>query len=238
MITIGLLVFGLIIGSFLGALTYRLPRRISIIKGRSFCPSCKAQINWYDNIPLISYVLLQGKCRDCSSHISRREPLIELATGIIFIFVGLNIFNLILASILIAIFVIDFENQIIPDELVFGGILIAVCKLIFTSSFLYPNLLASFLSALILLMISLITHGKGMGLGDVKLALLIGLLVGLKFFLVWLFFSFLIGAVLGLFLIIIKKAKLRQRIAFGPFLIFGIAMVLFFGDYFIKLIGL
>src|SRR5258708_17197299 len=101
-----LFVLGLIIGSFLGALSYRLPRNMSISKGRSICPNCKHQIAWFDNIPLLSYVILLGKCRNCHKKISWREPAIELATGITFAFVGLNPIALIIASILIAIFVI------------------------------------------------------------------------------------------------------------------------------------
>jgi len=234
-----LFLFGLIIGSFLTALTYRIPKRLSISKGRSICPNCKKQISWYDNIPLLSFILLMGKCRNCKKRISLRYPIIELATAITFVIIGFNVFNLILASILISIFVIDWEHQIIPDEFVFGGLVVLVfILLIANSELLFSNLLAGFLSALILLFLNLVTKGKGMGLGDVKLALLLGGIVGINLFWIWLFFSFVVGASIGIILMGIKKATLREKIAFGPFLIIGLVLAILFGQSFLLLLGI
>ncbi|CAN5325826.1 A24 family peptidase [soil metagenome] len=227
-----LLVFGLVIGSFLGALSYRLPRRISISEGRSECPNCHRQISWFDNIPLFSFLFLLGKCRNCKQKISFRYPLIELSTAIIFIIIGFNIVHLIIASVLIAIFVIDLETQIIPDELVFIGIVVFLL-----AGFSFINLLAGLLSALILLLLNIMTKGKGMGLGDVKLALLLGAMVGLDKFLIWLFFSFASGAIVGIMLILFKSAGLKQKIAFGPFLIIGLVLTIFFGSQFLVVLG-
>ena len=223
-----LLLWGLIIGSFLGALTYRLPRNISVSKGRSKCPNCNEEIRWYDNVPLFSYLILKGRCRSCGVKISPRYPLIELGTAISFLLIGPNIFNLILGSILIAIFVIDLENQIIPDNLVFIGLFIVLLEFITFNSPLFTNLLAGFVAALILLFLNLITKGKGMGLGDVKLAILIGCLAGIEKIHLWLFFSFLTGAIVGIILILMKKAKLKEEIAFGPFLIIGYLLLIYF----------
>jgi len=144
---------GLIAGSFIGALTYRLPRGLSILYGRSFCPKCKSKISWYDNIPLLSYALLNGRCRHCKKIISRRYPIIELSTAVIFVLLGYLVENclkssmktsfhnsilcgtsdlfgqltllylLILTSSLIAIFITDLEHKIIPDGLVFINVL-------------------------------------------------------------------------------------------------------------------
>src|SRR5260221_14472708 len=123
MFTFGFLgILGLVIGSFLSAFTYRFPRDISTAKGRSKCPRCGSLISWYDNIPLFSFILLSGKCRNCQKPISIRYPIIELTTAVVFVVVGFNILNLVLACILISIFVIDFEHQIIPDELIFIGL--------------------------------------------------------------------------------------------------------------------
>lgn len=229
-----LFLFGLAIGSFLGALTYRLPRNISIGKGRSFCPNCKKQIKWFDNIPVFSFLILGGKCRNCSTKISFRYPLIEVATAITFVLVGFNIFNLIIASILIAIFVIDIEHQIIPDSLVFGGFLIVIYNLL-QGTFFWSNLLVGFLAADALLLLHLVTRGKGMGLGDVKLALLLGAIAGIYNLWTWLFFSFLSGAVVGIILLLVKHATMKQKIAFGPFLIIGLILTNYFGPVFLKL---
>src|SRR5258708_581576 len=225
MIVAFLFILGLIIGSFLAALTYRLPKNISISKGRSKCPNCDHQIASYDNIPLLSFLLLLGHCRHCHSQISFRYLLIELATVIIFVIVGFNIFNLIFACILLSIFVIDLEHQIIPDELVFVGLAIFAIYNI-QNTLCFSNLLAGFLSALLLLTLNLVTKGRGMGLGDVKLALLLGSFVGINLFLNWLFFSFVAGAVVGILLIIGGKATMKQKIAFGPFLIIGFLLVI------------
>src|SRR3990172_8718504 len=120
------LILGLAVGSFLSAYTWRWPRGISIAKGRSICPKCKKQIAWYDNIPLFSYLILGGRCRNCHKKISLRYPLIEFSTAVLFILVVnllggfgklgflLTTSYLLLATILIAIFIIDFENQLIP----------------------------------------------------------------------------------------------------------------------------
>ncbi len=233
-------VLGLILGSFLGALTYRLPRKLSINEGRSKCPNCGKQIEWYDNIPLLSFILLQGKCRSCGEKISFRYPLIEALTAVVFVSIGLHIFPLILASILIAIFVTDIENQLIFDELVFLGLFFVILNLIvLNSDQLFVYLLGGFLASILLLIINFLTNGRGMGLGDVKLAILLGSLLPIELILVWFFFSFVSGAVVGVILIMVRNAKLKQKIAFGPFLIIGLVLTLFFGQFFLKgVIGL
>jgi prepilin signal peptidase PulO-like enzyme (type II secretory pathway) len=232
MVSLFLLVLGLVTGSFLGALTYRLPKRISINEGRSKCPVCSHQISWYDNIPLLSYLILQGKCRNCKNRISPRYPLIESATAITFIIIGFNPLSLIFAAILMAIFVIDWEHQIIPDELVFIGLFFLILSVPF------DNLLAGFLAADILLFLNLITKGKGMGLGDVKLAILLGGIVGLHMFLIWIFFSFIAGSIVGIILIGLRKTSLKEKIAFGPFLIIGLVLAFYLGGSFISLLNI
>lgn len=184
-----LFILGLIAGSFLAALSYRLPRNISIKTGRSFCPNCKTQINWQDNIPLLSYLLLKGKCRKCRKKISWRYPIIEFATAIVFVLTGLNPFMLFIGCLLVLIFVIDLEHQLIPDELVFAGLGASLIYLLSSVTF-YQNLLAGFLAALFLLLIHFVTLGRGMGLGDVKLALFLGSLLGFSNLLYFFFASF------------------------------------------------
>jgi leader peptidase (prepilin peptidase)/N-methyltransferase len=216
-----LFLLGLVIGSFIAAFTYRFPRRIQFLRGRSFCPHCKREISWFDNIPLLSFLILGGKCRNCHKKISIRYPLIELATGIGFFVIGLNLFWLVILSILITIFVIDFEHQIIPDELVFTGLAILAIQ-----SFLFTNLYAGFLCASILLLIHLLTRGRGMGLGDVKFAVLGGMIVGLKLSMIWLFLAFLTGGLTAIILVLGGDKKLKDKIAFGPFLVVAIPLSL------------
>lgn len=223
---------GLTFGSFANVLIWRLPRGKKIT-GRSICPKCFNRIKWYDNIPLLSFSLLKGKCRNCKRKISLRYPMVELATGVIFLLLYLKfgfsteflLFSLV-AVLLIAIFVIDLTSQIIPDELVFAGI--AIVLLFPIPHSLYANLFAGFSAALFLLLTHLITKGKGMGLGDVKFAILGGVLVGLTNVFQWLFLAFLTGASVGCILILIKKLKLKSKIVFGPFLVFALFLVILF----------
>src|SRR3989344_2966290 len=138
-------VFGLAIGSFLSAYTWRWPRGISIAKGRSICDNCKKQIAWYDNIPFFSYLILGGRCRNCRKKISLRYPLIEVSTAILFVVTvcllgglgrlgfPLTAYYLLLTAILIAIFIIDLENQLIPDGLVFLIFTLNVSLLVLSS---------------------------------------------------------------------------------------------------------
>lgn len=215
---------GLALGSFLGALTHRLPRKETFVSGRSRCDQCASQINWYDNIPLLSFLLLGGKCRNCHKPISIRYPLIELATalgvlGIYILNLEFPIFLIVILLITISIFVIDLEKKIIPDELIFTGLGVTALAIIlgWNGSF-YLHFFGGFASGLFLLLIHLITRGGGMGLGDVKYALFAGTFLGWPKAAPWLFLSFLTGAAVGVILILLGKAKLGKHIAFGPYL--------------------
>jgi leader peptidase (prepilin peptidase)/N-methyltransferase len=254
------MIFGLIIGSFLSALTYRIPNGISILKGRSFCPKCKNKISWYDNIPVFSFYLLGGKCRNCKTQISLRYPLIEFFTLLVFLFITIFFgycstglsgsaicqwrgllgfwalpYLLVIASGFLAIFVIDLEKQIIPDGIVFSLFAITALLLILINpDFTYVNILAAFGGASFLLLINLFTRGMGMGLGDVKLALLGGIVLGWPGTVTWLLLSFVTGAILGLVLIFFKKAEFGKHIPFGPFLVFSFFVSLVFGTCFFQ----
>lgn len=249
------IVSGLALGSFVGALTYRLPRGKGFVTGRSKCPRCNRTIAGYDNIPVISYLILRGKCRKCGGRISPRYFLIELTTSLAFL--GIYLFwsacflgNLSLAScywpinlgylyhiffpflfvILFSIFVIDLEERIIPDSLTFAGFSLVFLVLLLTNAPIYEHLFSAFILGLFLLLINIFTRGKGMGLGDVKFVLLPGLFFGLKLSFIFLFSAFLTGAVVGLILILVNRAKFGQKIAFGPFLVFAFFMTFLWGD--------
>ncbi len=238
-----LAIFGLVVGSFLGAYTFRYSRGISVLKGRSFCPKCKKNLAWYDNIPILSFLLLKGRCRNCSKSISLRYPLIELAAALGFVgiwFLSLEsvflIFLILIFSLLVAIFVIDLEQKIVPDELVFTGFGLAVFYLLLISpSTLFTSLAAGFGAALFLLLVHLATRGRGMGLGDVKFAVFAGTLLGWPMMPVWLFTAFLTGAVVGTILVLAKKVSFGKQIAFGPFLVMSLIIVFIWGEKFINL---
>ena len=248
------------LGSFVGAFSYRLPKNIKVSKGRSFCPYCKEEINWYDNIPLLSYFLLGGKCRNCCKKISKREPFIEFFTAVVLSIVSYRlvtcfglfylpfdtsvvcnlslkyglvmiIFWLVVIVLLNTILVIDLENFIIPDSLVFFLYLVISLFLIMNpTQAIYLHLFSGLIASSFLLLLNLITKGKGMGLGDVKLALVIGTILSFKLMVVWMLFSFVLGAIVGIFLLLTGKAKIGNPIPFGPFLIIGFYALIIITD--------
>lgn len=259
-------ILGLVVGSFLGAYTYRWPRHMKVSEGRSRCPHCRKTIAWYDNIPLLSFLLLNGKCRNCGKHISLRYPLIELSTGTIFVLVyyfltsycttslqgpTFKVFKapaictwgnlvgpwalpyfLFFVSILIAIFVIDLENKIIPDELVFLLIASSFLVHIFgTNDKLYTFLLSGFSASIFFIFLNIITMGRGMGLGDAKLVIPLGLMLGWPSTALFLYSSFIIGAVVGIFLVVSGRSKFGKKIPFGPFLVVGFLIALFLPSF-------
>lgn len=188
-------VFGLCIGSFLNCAIYRLEENKKIT-GRSFCPNCRHNLSWQDLFPVLSFIFLRGKCRYCKKKISWQYPLVELFTGILFvlIFNQSAIFNslylLVISCFLIIIFIFDLKHYIIPDKILFPAIIIAVIyNLIFWQNII-NNLLAAVIACGFFLIIFLISKGKWMGFGDVKLAFLMGLFLGVSNVLAALFLAF------------------------------------------------
>lgn len=233
-------ILGLVFGSFISSITWRIPKAKTIFFDRSICPKCKKRISFFDNIPLISYLILGAKCRNCKKRISIRYPLIELSSmigflSLFFVFKGYPLLLLLTVYVLflvtLTIFIIDLERQIIPDNLVFILFLLFILKSYFLSAqaglnpnsenIIWDNIFFGFTASLFLLFLHLVTKGKGMGLGDVKLALPLGFLLGGLPAYYFMFYSFLTGAIVGIILILAKKASFGQRIAFGPFMIIG-----------------
>lgn len=260
-------VLGAVFGSFLSAFTYRVVRGKSVLKGRSYCPKCKKKISWYDNIPLLSYILLKGRCRNCGKIISLLYPLLELSSGFLFLGVFLKAINctrlcglcgndlicswvntnfilgyavsLILVLVLISIFITDIEEMIIPDSIVFFGLFIFyIFYAAYFPSDLFRFLLSGFSAGSFLLFLHLLTLGKGMGLGDVKFAVFGGFILGPKLTITWLFLSFILGALIGLLLLAMKKAKFGKQIPFGPYLVISFIIVMFFGSGIYKFLNL
>lgn len=215
----------LVVGSFISAVTYRLPRGLGFIKGRSFCDNCKKELFWYDNIPLFSFLIYSGAARCCNKPISIRYPLIEIASFVGTILLWILFQNMVYAVLFfltLTIFVIDFEYQIIPDNLIW---LILILLMFAVPSPLFTALFSGFFYATFLETLHLVTKGRGMGMGDVKLAIPLGLILGLEKGIYWLIASFILGGIFATVLLVLKRANLKTKIAFGPFLIIGFWLV-------------
>jgi len=244
---------GICLGSFANVCIYRLPKNKQIITGRSFCPKCKKTIKWLDNIPLISFLLLNGKCRKCRKPISLKYFIIELITGIGFLLIYLNfnnyltiIFLSVLFLLYLIIFFIDLKHFIIPDGLNFGIMALAIFK-----NFL-PNFNASFIHDInqsiiggivgylsiwiIIYLYRAIKKIEGMGLGDAKLMTGIGLLFGWQSIPFVLFISAVLGLIFATPSLITKKKNLRSKIPFGPFIITACLIYFLYGDFLYGLI--
>ena len=244
---------GIVLGSFANVCIHRLPKNKQVIIGRSFCPKCKKKINWYDNLPLFSFLILKMKCRNCNKKISPRYFIVELLTGITFLIIFLSfkslvtlIFLCVLSLILIMIFFIDLENFIIPDVLNFSIMFLALLK-----NFL-PDLNTSFVQEInqsiiggivgylsiwiIIFLYKTIKKIDGMGLGDAKLMAGIGLLFGWQSIPFVLFISSVLGLIFVFPSLLSKKKNMRSEIPFGPFIIASSIVYFTFGDYLYSLI--
>ena len=229
-------IFGLLIGSFLNCLIYRFNEDkfgLKLLFGRSYCPKCKKQLLWRDNIPLFSFFLLKRKCRWCHSPIGWHYPLVELSTGILSLAVyyfstSNQIYNLLIVYVLIAVFVSDLRYRTIPDQITYPAITIILIWSIINSQWLM--ILSGLVAAVFFFLLVLLTRFKGMGLGDVKLAGLMGLFLGFPKIIVAFYLAFLTGALIGVILVLGKKKRFKSEIAFGPFLAGATFIALFWGD--------
>lgn len=236
-------IFGLIIGSFLNCVIYRLEHKQSFIKGRSFCPHCKHTLLWYDLMPVFSYLFLSCKCRYCKKSISVQYPLVEIATGILFASLAnfdhaiQTVYFFIIFSFLIIIFVYDLKNYIIPDKVVLPAVGLALAYNLFSVligdfswQVFWGRIFAGFWPALFFFLLFFVSQGKWMGFGDVKLAFLMGLLLGPVKVITALYTAFITGAVIGLWLVIFGRKKIKSEMPFGPFLIAGTYLAMIFGN--------
>lgn len=259
-------IIGLIIGSFLGAANYRLKTAEDIVFKRSHCPLCKKTIRWYDNIPLLSFIVLHGKCRGCRKYISWEYPLIELMTGVLFAGVAMKFFGAPILGVsgiisgtigtsaiidmsfllfticyLVIIFWHDYDFMLIPDAVVFPAIFVTFFYQIYKyiqsplsiANFHSPltgAIISALGAALFFFFLIWISKGKWIGGGDVKLGFLAGLIVGWPKILFVFFLTYLIGSVISLALIALKKKTWKSQVPFGPFMVAAILLVLFFSD--------
>lgn len=235
-------IFGTAVGSFLNVCIFRIPLDQSIVTPSSHCLSCKKPIPFYDNIPLVSFILLRGKCRHCKAPFSYQYPMVELLTGFFalacvlswgFTINALSIFIFIAALIVITF--IDFEHKIIPDVISLPGIVYGLlAALLLPRISLVDSLLGGLLGGGSLLLVAglyyLITKHEGMGLGDVKLLAMMGAFLGWQSILFIIMIGSITGAVIGVAAMVIKKKDRRYAIPFGPFLSIGAVTYLFYGQ--------
>lgn len=229
-------ILGTLIGSFLNCLLYRLEQNKSFVFGRSICPKCKHELAWKDLVPILSFVFLRARCRYCKKRISFQYPLIELISGILlsllFYYTGLTAEFGFLAFIffsMLAIFIYDLRHFIIPDKILFPLIFVTFIYVLINSSAVLA-LLSALGAALFFLIIYLLSKGEWMGFGDVKLAVFLGLFLSWPNILLGLFLSFVIGAIIGIGLIVFGKKGLKSQVPFGPFLIIGSVIAFFWGQ--------
>ena len=236
--------FGLIIGSFLNVVAYRLPRGESLATPGSHCPACDSPVRPYDNIPLLSWLLLRGRCRDCAQPIGSRYPLVEALTAALFAAVAvvhahdttMLVLGLVLVAFLVPIALIDADLRIIPNKLTLPAAVLGVVL----GTALDPGgelerIIAGVAAGTVLALPSLL-HPKGMGMGDAKLVAVLGLYLG-RAILPAFFVAFAIGTLVGLAIMIRKgmHAGRKTAVPFGPFLAIGAIVGILAGDELVQL---
>jgi leader peptidase (prepilin peptidase) / N-methyltransferase len=232
---------GLSLGSFLNVCIYRIPLKKSIVHPRSSCPHCGEPIRFYDNIPLLSYLFLMGKCRQCDHRISLRYPIVELLTGllsfVLFTIYGIGfqyLLSLLFAATLVTISFIDLDHRIIPDILSLPGVAAGWAVSFFPWGVYWIDSLIGTLAGggslyLVAVLYKRITGREGMGGGDIKLLAMIGAWMGWQALPLIVLIASLTGAVIGMVFILFSGKGYRFRIPFGPFLSLGALAYLFFG---------
>ena len=235
-------IFGLIVGSYLNVVVYRLPLGLSTVYPRSRCPGCGSLIRARDNVPVLSFLLLRGRCRNCGTPISWRYPLVEAATAALFmgclLLFGLSPQTLVaitFACLMLVLALIDYDHMLLPDRITLPGIAVGLAtQLVAPLVGLVPAVLGTLLGAGILLAVWglwwVVRREEGMGLGDVKMLALVGAFLGWPGVLVTLFFGALSGSIVGLALMRRGSVDMRSKLPFGVFLALGGVVALFFGD--------
>ena len=248
-------IFGLLIGSFLNAVIYRLHSGEGIVKTRSHCVKCGHVLTWRELVPIFSFIIQKGRCRACSARISLQYPFVELATAILFVLVLFShggspaggqffslVYLLIISSLLIVIFVYDLKHYIIPDKIVYPAIMVSGIWYLVSSIFLDSYTKYSIVDIIyspvgafaFFAAIFFVSKGKWLGFGDVKLVFFMGLLLGWPGILVALFAAFMLGGIMGLGLIATGKKNMKSQVPFGPVLVVGTFAALFWGEEIVR----
>lgn len=246
-------VFGLVIGSFLNCLIWRLRKKETVL-GRSYCPHCRHQLAWYDNVPVLSYALLAGKCRYCRKPISLQYPLVELVTGFLFltafvfeaqqvyafdfVFIIRLLRDWFIVAVMVVIFIYDLRWYLILDKVTFPAMAVVVLFNLYlefvagsSASLSWRNwLISGIIGGSFFLLQFLATRGKGIGGGDLRLGLLMGLILGWQGLIVALFIAYFSGSIVGLSLIAVGKKQWGSKLPFGVFLAPATVIALFWGQ--------
>jgi leader peptidase (prepilin peptidase) / N-methyltransferase len=241
--------YGLVFGSFLNVVVYRLPREMSLLRPRSHCPACGATVRWFDNVPVLSYLALGGRCRGCRGPISPRYPLVELLTGALLaacvVRFGVTVAAgaaMVLVLLLVPLAFIDLEHHLLPDVLTLPGIaaglaLSAVGGLATLRDAAIGAAVGAALPYLVIVAYRAIRGVEGMGLGDVKLLAMIGAFLGWRGALLTIGLGSCVGAVFGIALIATGKGGRDTELPFGVFLSLGAVAALFFGPELARALG-
>ncbi len=237
MITLGALLLGAVVGSFLNVVTARLPRRESLLTPPSRCPACRSPIRWYDNLPVVSFLWLKGRCRDCGAPIAWRYPVVEAVTAGLFWLavwrIGVRI-DLVPAlaflSALVVITAIDLDHQVIPDRITLPGIPLGLLANLLTKELsLWDSVVGILAGGGIFFVIILVSRG-GMGGGDMKLGAMIGAFLGWKLTILTIFFAVFVGGATAVWLLLLGVRSRKDPVPFGPFLALGSVASLFWGE--------
>jgi len=238
--------FGAIVGSFLNVCIYRIPTEKSIVSPPSSCPACGHAIRWFENIPIVSYLMLRGRCSACRLKISPRYPAVEALTGLLFVltffyfgFSAATVIYLVFVAALVVITFIDLDHQIIPDVISLPGILVGFAGSFFVPWLIwYDSIFGILLGGGSLLAVAWIyeklTGREGMGGGDIKLLAMFGAFLGWQAVFPVIFLASLAGTLIGVPLMLAQKGDTRLAIPFGPFLALAAIIYLFWGQMLIS----
>lgn len=252
LITVYIFIFGTLIGSFLNCFIWRLYKREGLWN-RSYCPKCRGKIAWYDNIPVLSYLILRARCRHCREHISVQYPVVEFITGVLFVLAFYNIFgssdlisnfkfqisnssyiqllrSFFVISVMIVIFIYDLRWYLILDKVTLPACVIVIVLNLFLGMSLVNFLIAGVVGASFFLFQFVISRGRWIGGGDIRLGLLMGLILGWPHVLTAIFLAYFIGSFVGIALLVSGRKEWGSQIPLGIFLSTAAIMVLFWGD--------
>lgn len=236
MIFISIFLIGTFIGSFLNVVIYRVPKKETVVFGRSHCMTCNEQIKYRDLCPILSYIFLGGKCRNCKSKISPRYASIEFLTGIIFLITfavnGLNVHSVVMAvfsAVLIVITMIDFDTMTIPDGLVITTMILAIPLLFIDDGITLKSKIIGFFVISVPMLVLTMIIGGAFGGGDIKLIAACGLILGAKNVAFAMFVAILIGGFVAIYLLSTKKTKKNAQIPFGPYICIGCYISMLYG---------
>lgn len=236
-------IFGLVVGSFLNAFIYRNPRGYPMtLPSRSGCTNCGHVITWVENIPVLSYLMLRGRCSSCGTPIGLRSPLVELFCGLLFYAVFmhfsmtfLTLYYAAFIAALLAVTFIDIDFRIIPDEISIGGAILAIAlSPLIEEHGLTHSLIGAFSASAAFFLMGWIyrkvTGRDGLGFGDVKLLVFIGAVLGVRGAFLTIILSSFLGSIVGIIIVLTQKKNLRMAVPYGPFLAIGAMIVVFWGD--------